>query len=121
MKNFLNTTVAAAIISVASLSAAQAAPAAKTSAQTSEVPQYIWTSGELGLIANPAYKAMKSGMVDRTQGLYVVGTGENEQIANKAFANIADTKTAPLFKAGVGEISLIELKPAAKPMSLAAK
>jgi hypothetical protein len=115
MKNILNTLIASAIVSVAAIGSAQAATPADST------QPYIWTSGELGLIANPAYKAPTATMADRTPGIYLVGTGENGLIANKAFAKLAATPATPLFKAGVGEISLIDLKPVAGNMNVAAK
>jgi hypothetical protein len=115
MKNILNTIVASAILSVAAIGSVQAATPADST------QPYIWTSGELGLVPNPAYKAPKTAVADRTQGIYLVGVGENGLIANKAFAKIAETKVAPLFKAGVGEVSLIQLPAVANTMTVAAK
>jgi hypothetical protein len=115
MKNILNTIIASAIVTIAAIGSAQAATPADST------QPYIWTSGELGLIANPAYKAPKAAMADRAAGIYIVGTGENGLTANKAFAKIANTPAAPLFKAGVGEVSLIELKPVAVNLAVAAK
>ncbi len=115
MKNILNTMIASAIVSIAAIGSVQAAT------PTDSTQPYIWTSGELGLIANPAYKAPRSAMADRTAGIYLVGIGENDLVANKVFAAIANTQATPLFKAGVGEVSLIELKPATANMNVAAK
>jgi hypothetical protein len=115
MKTFLNTIIASAILSVAAISSVHAATPADST------QPYIWTSGELGLIANPAYKAPKATMADRTPGIYLVGIGENGLVANKAFANIATTPATPLFKAGVGEVSLIQLQPTTSNMTVAAK
>jgi hypothetical protein len=115
MKNILNTMIASAIVSIAAIGSAQAAT------PTDSTQPYIWTSGELGLVANPAYKAPRSAMADRTPGIYLVGIGENGLMPNKALEKIVSTPATPLFKAGVGEISLIQLPLVSGNMTVAAK
>jgi hypothetical protein len=115
MKNILNAVIASAIVSIATISSVQAAT------PTNSTQPYIWTSGELGLVANPAYKATSSAAADRTPGIYLVGVGENGLMPNKALEKIANTPATPLFKAGVGEVSLIPLQPVASKMTVAAK
>ncbi len=103
MKNI----IAATIIALSTISAGSAL------ANNSTQP-YIWTNGEAGLIANPAYKV--SGAADKSEGHYLVGVGENDLRANPKFAKLPNMMHTPLFKAGVGELSLIEIAPAAKQM-----
>jgi hypothetical protein len=100
MKNI----IAASIVIASTVLAGGAFAAQDTSAQP-----YIWTNGEAGLITNPAYKS--SAAADKTVGILLVGVGENESKVNPKFAKSPDMKFAPLFKAGVGEVSLIEIAP----------
>lgn len=71
---------------------------------------YIWTNGEAGLIANPNFKG--TGGPDFSEGHYLVGVGENGLRANPKFANLPNMEHVALFKAGIGEVSLIEITPA---------
>jgi hypothetical protein len=115
MKNILHTMIASTIVSIAAIGSVQAATPSEST------QPYIWTSGELGLIANPAYKAPATTVADRTPGIYLVGIGENGLVPNKALEKIAITPATPLFTAGVGEVSLIQLQPIAGNMTVAAK
>jgi hypothetical protein len=110
----MKTTISALILATTA-SAFGIAHAAPTAPATQA---YVWTAGETGLVANPAYKAM--GNADRTQGLYIVGVGENGLKQNPEFAKLPASMNKAQFKAGVGEVSLIEL-PAEAVMKVAAK
>ncbi len=99
MKNI----IVATLVAVTTL-ATGAASAAKNTTQP-----YIWASGEAGLIVNPDYKS--DAAADKSEGLLIVGVGEKESRVNPRFANLPNMMHTPLFKAGVGEISLIDLAP----------
>lgn len=105
MKNFFATT----LIAVSTVFAGGAFAAQDTSNQP-----YIWTQGEAGLIANPAYKS--KAVVDKSEGFLIAGIGENDFKVNPKFASLPDMKHTALFKAGVGEASLIEIVPATTQM-----
>ncbi len=109
MKNTIAQSIITASFVIASTVAASSAFAAQDSSQP-----YIWTNGEAGLIANPAYKS--TAAVDKSEGIFLVGVGENGLRANPKFATLPNMMHTPLFKAGIGEVSLVEIKPAAVQM-----
>jgi hypothetical protein len=108
MKSFIATTLVTIAAIVGSVGTAAA----------SSTQPYIWTNGEAGLIANPAYQATPS-TPDKSAGLYIVGVGENGLVLNPAFAKLPNMKHQALFTVGVGEVGLIEIKNA--PIVMASK
>jgi hypothetical protein len=102
-------TLASTIIATIAIAAGSAAQA--------ESPT-VWTVGEAGLIANPAYKV--SGPADRSVGIYLVGVGENELKQNPAYARLSDSMNRPVYKAGIGEASF-EDQPIERKVVIAAK
>lgn len=90
-----------------------------SAAHAAQAHPYIVTTGEVGLIANPAVKY--NGPADRTAGLFVVGRGEQGLVANPSFANLGASKAQALFTVGVGEQGLVEIKQPAAPSSMAMK
>jgi hypothetical protein len=105
MKNFF----AATLVAVSTVFAGGAFAAQDTSDQP-----YIWTQGEAGLIANPAYKS--KAVVDKSEGFLIAGIGENDFKVNPKFASLPNMKHTALFKAGIGEVSLVEIVPATTQM-----
>jgi hypothetical protein len=105
MKNI----IAASIVIASTVFAGGAFAAQDTSAQP-----YIWTNGEAGLIVNSAYKS--TAAVDKSEGILLVGIGENEAKVNPKFPTLPNMKHTALFKAGVGEVSLVEIAPVAAQM-----
>lgn len=102
MKNFIATAlVAVSTVFVGSAFATQ---------DTSNQP-YIWTQGEAGLVVNPAYKS--TAAVAKSDGFLLAGIGENDFKVNPKFSALPNMKHTPLFKAGVGEVSLVDIAPAA--------
>jgi hypothetical protein len=80
---------------------------------------YIWTTGDAGLIANPAVKY--NGPADKSTGLFAVGVGEQGLIANPAFKDLPTTQQQALFAVGVGEQGLVDIKQPINYSKMAAK